>query len=80
MTYYKQTYSLDSRNYPNAEKIWKGTVSLPIYPDLTEEGLEYVCQTVKSLLDNRLNYFFFTEKISRRIPLYDNQLLNKASS
>jgi dTDP-4-amino-4,6-dideoxygalactose transaminase len=76
MTYYKQTYNLNPLNYPNAEKIWKGTVSLPVYPDLTEEGLEYVCQTVKSLLDNRLNYFFFNEKPSNRLPLYGTQLLN----
>jgi len=65
MTYYKQMYKLDPLNYPNAEKIWKGTVSLPIYPDLSEKGLEYICQTVKSLLDNRLNYFFFPEEIAR---------------
>jgi dTDP-4-amino-4,6-dideoxygalactose transaminase len=65
MTYYKQTYNLDPFNYPNAERIWNGTVSLPIYSDLSDKGLEYVCQTVKSLLDNRLNYFFFPEEISR---------------
>jgi len=76
MTYYKQTYNLNPLDYPNAEKIWKGTVSLPVYPDLTEEGLEYVCQTVKSLLDNRLSYFFFNEKPSNRLPLYGTQLLN----
>lgn len=69
MTYYKQTYNLDPANYPNAEKIWKGTVSLPIYTDLSEEGLAYVCQTVKSLLDNKLNYFFIPEETSR-VQLY----------
>ena len=78
MTYYKQTYHLNTTNYPNAERIWKGTVSLPIYSDLTEEGLEYVCQTVKMLLDNRLNYFFFTEKTSKQ-PLYSKGLLSKVS-
>jgi len=57
MTYYKQAYNLDPQNYPNAERIWKGTVSLPIYPDLTEDGLKYVCETVKSLMNNRQNYF-----------------------
>jgi dTDP-4-amino-4,6-dideoxygalactose transaminase len=79
MTYYKKTYNLTPLDYPNAEKIWKGTVSLPVYPDLTDEGLEYVCQTVKSLLDNRLSYFFFTDKTSKRLPLYDTHLLNSAS-
>jgi dTDP-4-amino-4,6-dideoxygalactose transaminase len=65
MTYYKQAYKLDPINYPNAERIWKGTVSLPIYSDLKEEGLKYVCQTVKLLLDKRLNYFFFPKETAR---------------
>jgi len=77
MTYYKKTYNLDPENYPNAEKIWKGTVSLPIYPDLKDEGLEYVCHTIKTLLDNRLSYFFLAEKTST-VPLYENKLLNNA--
>ena len=78
LTYYKETYQLDPQNYPNAEKIWKGTVSLPIYPDLTEEGLEYICQTVKSLLDNRLSYFFFTGK-SPRVQFHNDKLLSNVT-
>jgi len=65
MTYYKQTYNLNPMHYPNAERIWKGTVSLPIYSDLKEEGLEFICKTIKSLLDNRLNYFFYPEETSK---------------
>ena len=78
MTYYKQTYNLDPQNYPNAERIWKGTVSLPIYPDLSQEALEYVCQTVKLLLNNRLNYFFFTGK-SPMVQMQENQLQRNVS-
>lgn len=77
MTYYKQTYHLDPGNYPNAEKIWQGTVSLPIYPDLTEEGLEFVCQTVKSLLDIQFRHFIFSGKISR-VPLRGDHLIRTA--
>ncbi|HEY3388410.1 MAG TPA: DegT/DnrJ/EryC1/StrS family aminotransferase, partial [Prolixibacteraceae bacterium] len=65
MTYYKLTYNLDEKNYPNAEKIWKGTVSLPIYPDLSEESLEYVCQTIKSILANKFSYHSSIDKISK---------------
>jgi dTDP-4-amino-4,6-dideoxygalactose transaminase len=54
MTYYKQTYHLDPQDYPNAERIWNGTVSLPIYPELSEESLKFVCATVKRLLDSNL--------------------------
>jgi dTDP-4-amino-4,6-dideoxygalactose transaminase len=50
MTYYKNTYNLDPIDFPNTERIWKGTVSLPIYPDLSDPELEYVCQTIKNIL------------------------------
>ena len=65
-------------NYPNAEKIWKGTVSLPIYPELSEEGLEYICQTIRTLLDNKLSYSILAEQTSM-IQVHDNQLLNNVS-
>ena len=78
MTYYKQTYKLNPLNFPNAEKIWRGTVSLPIYPELSQEGLEYVCQTIKSLLDNKPSYTIFTEKASM-IQIRNNQLLTNVS-
>jgi len=48
MTYYRETYDLISKDYPNAEKIWQGTVSLPIYPDLKENELEFISSTIKS--------------------------------
>lgn len=50
MTYYKETYNLNPDDFPNTERIWKGTVSLPIFPDLTESELEYICQTIKRIL------------------------------
>lgn len=75
MTYYKQTYNLNPMHYPNAERIWKGTVSLPIYSDMKEEGLEFICQTIKSLLNNRLNYFFYPEETSK-VHMYHNFLLD----
>jgi len=78
MTYYKKTYDLNPMHYPNAERIWKGTVSLPIYTDLTDEALEFICQTVKSLLDNRLNYFFYPEEASK-VHMYRKIRLDNTS-
>jgi dTDP-4-amino-4,6-dideoxygalactose transaminase len=52
MSYYKNLYGLTSDNFPNTEKIWKGTVSLPIYPELTPDELGYKCSSVKSLVHN----------------------------
>lgn len=50
MKYYKETYNLDPENFPNTERIWNGTVSLPIYPTLTDDELLYICTTIKKIL------------------------------
>jgi len=50
MTYYKETYKLQPDDFPNTEKVWNGTVSLPVYPDLNTEGLKYVCDKIKAIL------------------------------
>lgn len=50
MTYYRETYGLKSEDYLNAERIWQGCLSLPIYPTLTEEELEYICTTLQTIL------------------------------
>lgn len=50
MTYYKETYDLNPEDFPNTERIWNGTVSLPIYPELKEDELEYICQVIRKIL------------------------------
>ena len=50
MSYYREKYGLDPKDFPNTEYIWKGTVSLPVYPGLTNEELEYVCDAVRNIL------------------------------
>lgn len=50
MSYYKDTYNLGVEEFPNTELIWQGTVSLPIYPDLKNEELHYICETIKKIL------------------------------
>ena len=53
MTYYRERYGLKSEDYPNAERHWQGTVSLPLYPSLTGEELAYICATVRASLGCR---------------------------
>lgn len=48
MSYYNETYKLLPEDYPNSEKIWQGTVSLPIYPGLKKNELEYISSTIKN--------------------------------
>jgi dTDP-4-amino-4,6-dideoxygalactose transaminase len=50
MTYYRERYNLRPEDFPNAERIWKGCVSLPIYPSLTDDELEYVCKVIWEVL------------------------------
>ena len=52
MKYYRELYQLIAENYPNAERHWRGTVSLPIYPSLTDDELAYICQTIKRILSS----------------------------
>jgi len=50
MRYYRERYGLQDKDFPNAERIWKGNVSLPIYPTLSDDELEYVCKTIRGIL------------------------------
>lgn len=50
MTYWRERYQLKPEDFPVATKIWKGNLSLPIYPGMTPEELGYVTDTLKSLL------------------------------
>ena len=50
MTYYRERYGLKADHYPNAERIWKGCVSLPLYPSLTEDDLATICSAVTEIL------------------------------
>ena len=50
MTYYKEKYQLNPQDFPNTEKTWKGNVSLPIYPRMTEDELYYIIENIKGQL------------------------------
>jgi dTDP-4-amino-4,6-dideoxygalactose transaminase len=50
MTYYRERYGLDPRAFPQAERIWGGCLALPIYPGLTDEEVDYVCDCLWDLL------------------------------
>jgi dTDP-4-amino-4,6-dideoxygalactose transaminase len=50
MSYYRDRYHLDPADFPGAERIWQGCVSLPIYPTLADDDLEYVCENLWEIL------------------------------
>lgn len=47
MSYYRERYGLGDDRFPNAEKHWKGVISLPIYPTLADDEIDYVCAVIK---------------------------------
>lgn len=50
MSYYKEKYSLNAGDFPNTEKTWQGNVSLPIFPFMKQEELDYIYKTMTLLL------------------------------
>jgi dTDP-4-amino-4,6-dideoxygalactose transaminase len=50
MTYYQKRYGLDFHNYPNAELMWLGCVSLPLFPAISEQQQDYICSKITQIL------------------------------
>ncbi|MCQ2584167.1 MAG: DegT/DnrJ/EryC1/StrS family aminotransferase [Treponema sp.] len=49
-TYWQELYpDFRAENFPNAEKQYSQTISLPIWPDMSEEDIKFVIEQVKSL-------------------------------
>jgi len=49
--YYQKQFGWKAEDYPNAMKIGRETVSLPLSPKLTDNDVERVTQTVKKILN-----------------------------
>jgi len=49
MPYYKKRYSLEDNDFPETLKTYNQTISLPIWPGMTESQVDQVLATVKSL-------------------------------
>lgn len=49
LTYYRQTYGYKRGMFPVAEKIGDSTITLPLYPKLTDEEVEYIIKAVKDV-------------------------------
>jgi len=47
--YYKNTFSLDADNFKNAEWVYARSISLPIYPGMKDEEVNYVVNNVIAL-------------------------------
>jgi perosamine synthetase len=48
--YYRETYGYRPEDYPVAARLYPELVTLPLYPDMGEEGLDAVCKAVVGCL------------------------------
>ena len=53
MSYYRERFGCLPGTFPAAEEIGSRTISLPLYPKLTEEEIEYVIATVTDVVESR---------------------------
>ena len=52
-SYWKERLpDFNAENYPNAEKQYQRTITIPLYPDMTDEMAERVIETVKEIGEN----------------------------
>ena len=49
LTYYRQTYGYKRGMFPVAERIGDSTITLPLYPKLTDKEVQYVISTVQEV-------------------------------
>jgi UDP-4-amino-4-deoxy-L-arabinose-oxoglutarate aminotransferase len=50
LTYYREKYGFTRGTFPNAERIGDATLSLPMYPTLPDDDVDYVASTLKEIL------------------------------
>jgi dTDP-4-amino-4,6-dideoxygalactose transaminase len=48
--FYQKTYHYKPGDFPVAERVYNGIISLPLFPAMSEEQVHYVANTVKELL------------------------------
>jgi perosamine synthetase len=50
--YYEETFGWRAEDCPNASEVWERLVSLPNYPGMTDEQMEYVVSTVARICES----------------------------
>jgi len=49
LKYYRETFGFERGRFPEAERIGDSTLTLPLYPKLTNEQIDYVAESVKAV-------------------------------
>ncbi|MCK5474029.1 MAG: UDP-4-amino-4,6-dideoxy-N-acetyl-beta-L-altrosamine transaminase [Candidatus Aenigmarchaeota archaeon] len=51
-TYYKNKFNFDKNDYPITENIFKRIITLPLFPSITEQDIEYIIECIKKAIKN----------------------------
>jgi dTDP-4-amino-4,6-dideoxygalactose transaminase len=49
--YYENRYGFKTGDFPIAEEFYRREVSIPMYPDLTSDDVEYISSSIKSVVE-----------------------------
>nr|WP_321496408.1 UDP-4-amino-4,6-dideoxy-N-acetyl-beta-L-altrosamine transaminase [uncultured Methanolobus sp.] len=52
-SYYTENFSFDKADYPVTEDVFKRIITLPIFPSMTHENIEYVASTVSKIVNDQ---------------------------
>jgi len=58
MPYYRKNYNYKPEDFPRSLYKYRYSLSLPIYPDLSEEEAERICKAVKAIGDRYYNMYY----------------------
>ena len=49
LSYYRENYDLDPNQFPRASSLFQSVVTLPLYPRLTENDVDYIINSIQEL-------------------------------
>jgi perosamine synthetase len=52
--YYRETYGYKPADLPTAASLYPEIITLPLYPDLTEADVDYVCTALTEIITQNL--------------------------
>lgn len=52
--YYKDKYKYNNEDYPVANRVFDKSLSLPLYPDMTDEEIEYVIENINKIVSKNV--------------------------
>jgi dTDP-4-amino-4,6-dideoxygalactose transaminase len=52
LSYVKRKYDVKNESLPETCRAADQIISLPLFPDMTEDDIQYVCSAIKEILKN----------------------------